>query len=249
MSAGRRIRGEGSVPRDYHAARRFIPRFLVPAALAVGLAGCAAITVPLTAAEVGVGGFEAFKLVETSTGGSAAVAFAEKDGKVIAPQPLPLVRRVAVWPDNENGVFFTEKLAATKRLEVVTPNRVRAILADAQITTDLNGLTDHERLAAFRLICRHSRAQLVLAARDAGSVTRTNGLSFSRPEKISKSDLLGYSCAQRRLVWRDEMTVIVRIGDKTPSTAVIMRMAGDAWAKRVLEAEASTAREIGSLNN
>lgn len=233
--------------RDRRVIGRIAGHCLVWAVLASGLGGCAAVAIPLTAAEVGIGGFQAYKLVETSTGGSVGVAFPKKDGKEVAPRPLPVVQRVAVWPDDETEVFLAEKLMAAKHFDVVTPNRVRAILTEAKITTNINGLTTREQISAFRLVCRHSGADLVLASRDAGSVTRHNGLSFARPQKISKSALLAYSCARRRLIWHDEMTLVVEIGDKMPLSGDIEKVAGDAWAGRILAAEARGDTEIGQL--
>ncbi|MGH6988940.1 MAG: hypothetical protein ACREE3_03510 [Stellaceae bacterium] len=216
--------------------------------VAAGLSGCAAAAIPLTVAQVGIGGFEAFKLMEIGTGGSVGVAFPRQNGKTVPPPPLPLVRRVAVWPGNEDEVFLTERLAATKRFSVETPNRVRAILADAKITTNFNGLTAGEQYNALRLVCRRTRAGLVLAAQNAGTLTRSNALSFQRPEKVTNWELLGFSCARRRVVWRDAMRLIVKLGDHTPSTTAIMKVAGDAWADRVIAAEADSTSEIGALN-
>jgi hypothetical protein len=205
--------------------------------LGFALAGCAAAAIPLTAAQVGIGGFEAYKLVGTSTGGSVGVAFPKKADKEIPPQPLPSIRRVAVWPDNEDEVHFAEKLMASKRFDVVTPGHVRVILNDAKISANLNELTATEQATAMNTVCRRSKADMVLASRDAGSVSKANGLSFTNAQKITKNDLLAFSCAQKTIVWRDQMTLIVEIGDKTPSTVEIAKVAGEAWANRIIAAE------------
>jgi hypothetical protein len=215
---------------------------------AAGLAGCAGVAIPLTVAQVGIGGFEAFKLVETGTGGSVAVAFPQKNGRTSAPEPLPLVRRIAVWPHGEDEVFLTERLVATRRFRVVTPNRVHAILDHANITSNFDGLTGREQSAALRVVCRDTGAELVLAAHDAGTVNRSNVLSFKRPKRITQWELVGFSCARRAVVWRDRMALVVTLGDHTPSTGKIMKVAGDAWADRVIAAESNSTSEIGALS-
>lgn len=224
--------------------------------LGFGLAGCAAAAIPLTVAQVGIGGFEAYKIVGTSTGGSVGISFPKKDDKEIPPKPLPLVRRVAVWPDDQDEVHFAEKLMASKRFDVVTPGHVRVILNEAKISSNLNELTPREQGTALATVCRRAKADLVLASLDAGSVNKSNGLSFINSQKISKSDLLAYSCAQKTIVWQDRMTLIVEVGDKTPSTVEIAKVAGDAWADRIIKAEtpppAKTAetlptRQVGAL--
>jgi hypothetical protein len=202
------------------------------------LAGCAAAAIPLTAAQVGIGGFEAYKMVGTSTGGSVGVAFPKnKDGKEIAPQPLPPVGRVAVWPDGEDELHVAEKLMASKRFTVVTPGHVRVILAEAKISPNLNELTPAEQANALATVCRRAKADMVLASLDAGSIQKSNGLSFLNPQKITRSDLVAFSCSHKTIVWRDRMTLIVEIGDKTPSTVDIAKVAGDAWADRIITAE------------
>jgi hypothetical protein len=215
--------------------------------LSLGLSACAVAAIPLTAAEIGVGSFEAYKLVKTSEGGSVGVSFPQKDGKEIPPQPLPLAKRVAVWPESESEAHLAERLIASNRFQVTTPGKVRVILANANITYNSKDLTDEEQLAAFTIVCRKARVDLVLAARDQGSVTHSNGLSFSNPERIGKSDLLVFSCAQRTVVWRDEMTLVVEVGDKTPSNAAIAKVGGEAWAERIIQAEAQPRSQVGQL--
>jgi hypothetical protein len=211
------------------------------------LSGCAAAVVALPAMELGVGGYEVYKVVQTSEGGSVGVSFPQRDGKEIAPAPLPLARRVAVWPNEENEKYLAEKLMASHRFDVTTPGRVRVILANASVSPNIRDLTDQEQVSAFAVVCRKARTDMVLVARDAGSVSRSNALSFSNAAKLTKSDLLVYSCGQRTVVWRDEMTLKIELGDKTPSTAEIAKVGGDAWAGRILQAEAEPKSQVGEL--
>jgi hypothetical protein len=205
---------------------------------AVGLAGCAAIVIPMTAAEIGVGGFEAFKMYQTSNGGTVGVAFLDKDGKEIQPQPLSPVRRVAVWPENESQVHLAEKLMASKRFDVVTPGSVRVILLyDVKTSSDINELTEQERHDAFTTVCGKTKADMILVPRDVGSVTKSNALSFSSAKRVDTADLMAFSCERGTIVWRDQMTLVVEVGDKMPPVSDIMKVAGEAWADRVIGAE------------
>lgn len=215
-------------------------RYGLLAVTVFGLSACAAAAIPLTAAEIGVGGYEAYKLVQTSEGGSVGVSFTQKDGKEVAPLPLPPSRRVAIWPGDEHEKYLAEKLIASKRFEITTPAKVRVILANANISTNIKDLTDSEQIAAFSVVCRKTKSDLVLAARDAGSVSHANGLSFSPANRIATSDLTAFSCGARTVVWRDELNLKIEIGDKTPSTAEIAKVGGDAWANRIIAAETTT---------
>jgi len=89
--------------------------------LGVALSGCAAAAVALPVVELGVGGYEVYKVVQTSEGGSVGVSFPHKDGKELAPAPLPLARRVAVWPNEDNEKYLAEKLMASNRFESRRP--------------------------------------------------------------------------------------------------------------------------------
>lgn len=206
--------------------------------LALGLSACAAAAIPLTAAEVGLGGFQAFKLVQTATGGSVGVSFPQnKDGKEIPPAALPAATKIAIWPSDEVEMYLAENLIHARRFDVVTPGKVRVVLANAQVSQNIKDLTDREQLGAFDIVCRKTRSDLVLAARDEGSVTRGNSLSFASAEKVSKDELMVFSCPRRAVVWRDQMTLKVVLGDKTPSATEISKVGGDAWGKRIVAAE------------
>ena len=212
-------------------------RFALLALGGLALSACAAAVVPLTAAEIGVGGYEAYKLVQTSEGGSVGVSFTEEGGKEIPPPPLPAARRLAIWPGGEHERYLAEQLIASKRFAVVTPGRVRVALAGAKISPNIKDLTDAEQIAAFSVVCRQMQVDLVLAARDEGTVSHANGLSLSPANRISTLDLMAFSCRRRMVTWRDEMKLKVELGDKTPSTAAIAKVGGDAWAKRIVAAE------------
>jgi hypothetical protein len=212
-------------------------RFGLLVAAGFGLSACAAAVVPLTAAEIGVGGYEAYKLVQTSEGGSVGVSFAKTDGKEAPPKPLPPARHVAIWPGDEHERYLAEQLQKSGQFTVDTPGKVRVILANANISTNIKDLTDAERIGAFSIVCRKTRSDLVLAARDAGSVNHANSLSLSPANRVMTADLMAFSCAQRTVVWRDEMNLKVEIGDKTPSTEAIAKVGGDAWADRIVAAE------------
>lgn len=212
-------------------------RYALLMAAAVALSACAAAVVPLTAAEIGVGSYEAYKLVQTSEGGSVGVSFGQKDGMDLAPQPLPPSRRVAIWPGDEHERYLAEKLQKSGRFTVETPGKVRVILANANISPYIKDLTNTEQIEAFSIVCRKTRSDLVLAARDAGSVNHSNGLSLSPANRVTTADLTAFSCARRTVVWRDQMNLKVEIGDKTPSTEAIAEVGGEAWADRIVAAE------------
>jgi hypothetical protein len=208
--------------------------------LAVGLSGCVAAAIQLYyAASAGLAaysGFTLYKSVQLTSGGSVSIAFPGKDGKAAPAQPLPLVRGVAVWPENEGEVLFAERLSKSGRYDVTPPARVSVILADSKITRNLKELTQAEQTAAFNTVCKVSAAEMVFADRSLGTSSDQNNFSVSRANITSTVELLAFSCAQQTVVWREQMALIVELGGKVPSTGEIMQVAADAWADRVMQA-------------
>lgn len=164
------------------------------------------------------------------------VAFVGMDGKESAPQPLPKVRRVAIWPGDAGDVRFAEKLTETGRFDVTTPGRVSAILSDAKITPDLGTLTTQEQTNAFATVCRQANVDLIFASHALGASSATNTFSFSRANVTYKADLLGFSCTANQIVWRDQIAVIIGVGSTAPSAAEINDAGASAWADRVMQA-------------
>lgn len=202
------------------------------ALLSQGLSGCVAVALaPLVAGT----GLSAYKLVQLESGGSVAVDFGP-DGKSASPQPIAGISRVAVWPGDAGDVRFAQKLGESGRLKVVGPATVAAAQA-AHVSADLNQLTDTERDAAFSAVCRHFGVDLVFAAKSLGTKSSENMFSLDRANVKSSSDLMGYSCARRQIVWRDQMTLTIEIGaSHLPSDNELAQVAGDAWAGRVVQA-------------
>ncbi len=207
--------------------------------LSAGLSGCIAAAAPLMPL-LGVGmaaasGFETFKVVQLSSGGSVSIEFPGKDGKTIPPAPIPKASRVAVWPGDEGDVHLAERLGAAG-LKVSSPATVGAALSADKLPTDLKNMTSEDQHGAFETVCRHTHAELVFASVDEGRSSNTNSFSFSSANITLKARLLVYSCLQKSVVWQDELVAIVNIGGSAPSGHEINVAASDAWADRVLQA-------------
>jgi len=208
--------------------------------LAFSLSGCIAAAIPLAiaaeAAVVGVTGFGIYKTVQTASGSSFQVAFPGKDGKATMPPPLPVVRRVAVWPGDEGDVRFAEHLAKSGRFDVTPPSTVSVMLTNAKIASSLKLLTEQEQTKAFQSVCKETNAELIFASRDLGQTADANVFSLSRSNVTARADLLGFSCAKNAVVWRDQIALIMEVGGSQPSSAEMNEAAAEAWADRVLQA-------------
>jgi hypothetical protein len=208
---------------------------------ATGLAGCLAVAAPLLPL-IGVGmaafsGFEMYKSIQLQGGGSVRIEFPGKDGKPSPPPPLEEFRRVAVWPSDEGNVRFAERLRSSGRFaEVVAPAAVSEILASGKVQFDLRQLTEAEQGDAFELVCRRAKVEFVFGSVARGASSNDNGFSFSRANITYIADLLGYSCTRKKIVWRDQIALIVELGSSMGNTSEMLHASGDAWADRVLTA-------------
>src|SRR5581483_4585736 len=103
------------------------------------------LPIALMVAGVAATGFIVYKTVQVAGGGSVDVEFPGKDGKSAA-QPLPAMRRVAVWPGEQDEVKFSQRLQSSGRFAaVVAPSAVSTLLAGAHTPTDLKQMTDKEK--------------------------------------------------------------------------------------------------------
>ena len=217
--------------------------FLAPAgALAaifissLGLTGCVAAAVPLIAAEVGAVGFAGYKLVQTSTGGEVGVDFPEdKNGS--GPDPLPAVKKIAVWPVGAGDVHFAEELSKSGKLKVVPPARVSALLSRAGISENLKMMTVAEQETAYARVCRSAGSELVFATHPHGQKMNNNTFSLSRATITYTTDLTAYSCKKRQTVWKDRISLVQELGqDNIASNEELNRIGAEAEADRVLQA-------------
>lgn len=216
-------------------------RLTLVGAGALFLSGCVAAAIPLvmatSVAGLGVAGFGMYKAVQLSSGGSVKIGFATgPDGKKKPPEPLPAGRRVAVWPGSGGEVEFSEHLQRSGRFDVVPPATVARTLAAGHYSTDLKQLTDGEMSAEFQHVCNAKHVDFVFADRDLGISTNDNMWSLSRANVTAKSDLFGYGCHQQSIVWRDQIIIVMEVGGHTEATPEVQRIAGDAWAERLLSA-------------
>lgn len=218
-----------------------LPRCVLLFGTTVLLSGCVAAAAPLiplfTAATVGLTGFTVYKTVQSTNGGSIGIAFPSVDGKESPPSPIPKGRRAAIWPGDPVEVYFAEKLEASGSFDVTPPSRVSLVLKDAKITSDIEQLTKAERVAAFKAVCRASNVNLVFARQKLGSSFDAGFFKLSRSNTTNKNNLMGFSCAQGSVVWREQMAIIVEdLGPKSPAADEVNKAAGEGWAERVVNA-------------
>lgn len=182
-------------------------------------------------------GFEMYKSIQLQGGGSIKVEFPGKGGKPAPAPALAPVRRVAIWPANEGNVQFAERLQRSGRFsQVLAPAAVLPILADLKIASDLRQLTEEEHGAAFGRICHQTKVEFLFASVAHGASSTDNSFSFSRANVTYSADLLGYSCTQQKIVWRDQIALVIELGSSVPNTSEMLHASGDAWADRVFEA-------------
>ena len=198
---------------------------------ATQLSGCVAAALPLMAiAGPAISGFVLYKSVQTVSGGSVDVSFSSR-----TPAPLSSVPRIAVWPGDEGNVRLAELLSSGGKT-ITSPSAVSTHISSEGLATNLQLMTETERTTAFAAVCRRAQVDLVLASLTGGVEANANFFSFDRANQTYRASLLAYSCAQRTLIWRDEISVVVGGGGRMPSSSEISQVTAQAWSERILEA-------------
>lgn len=206
------------------------------------LNGCVAVAVATVVAMPVLTTFSLYKTVQMSTGGRVKIAFGSTDGKKVAQaQPLPIGRTAAVWPGTEREARLAERLKVSGRYEVTTPSVVARDLAAAGTPVNMLQLTSEEQTTAFQAVCSRHSADLVFAAWDYGVSTNAKVFSLKRGGATQTSDLVVFSCAEAKVVWKDRMAVTTETGSKTFAAGEVAAIAGEAWAERVLQSPATKA--------
>lgn len=86
-------------------------------------------------------------------------------------------------------------------------------------------------------MCEETGADLIFATRSLGMTTSTNTFSLSRPNITYQGELLGFACAQLSDIWREQVVIVVELGNRSlPPTGELNEAAAQALADRVVEA-------------
>jgi hypothetical protein len=182
------------------------------------LCGCASlIAIPLNIAAAGVIGSAA---EDYKADHAPRATFG--DGPVA---PLPYVRQgahVAVWPGypegNEVENAFADKIGG--RFTVMNPGAVTAVIGEARLNADLTNTTNSALIPRFSAVCKRTHSELLFAGRAAAN------LSF---------DALAFDCKSNQVVWDERLSITGTV--TRANMDQVEHLAGEAWAKRVLDAE------------
>lgn len=208
------MRGIGRI-RQYGAAAAAI------ILLSMGLSGCLA-AVPLEMAlNLAAAGAAGAAADDYKAGSAMSVVFRDKSGKESPVEPLPVAKKVAVWPGDESEVDFARKIST--RFDVTTPGVVASLLAEGKINQKLTAATTAPQLSSgFQFVCDRTRTDLVFASWETGKL---------------KADIVTYGCKQRAIVWTEQIELIAPHGITSDTSAQAQDLADGAWANRILDAE------------
>lgn len=220
-------------------AMNLLVRVVAAASLAATLPGCVAAPALLTAtsAVFGAGAvFGVYKVVQVGTGGGAV--------EVRFEQPLPAagaratagsIRKIAVWPVADSSALLAERLARQPALTVISPARLRELMADRKEALSLKGLLEQERTELFALACRRAAADAVYFAQSTGSGQNISAFSFDRPSQSVTFRHGLHDCRTGGFRLLETGQVAVKLGGSMPDSGEIERAANGVIAERLIE--------------
>ena len=148
------------------------------------------------------------------------------------PPPLPVARRVAIFPEDKSEELLESYLAGKSPYVVIGPAATLPFVKQAGISNPARA-THEQRLAAFAVICDRTKSDLVFGSEVVGAPVRLG-------DTKAVGDLLAYSCDPnvRRVVSTDRMTISVPGGISDDNADAAMQLSSQYWANRILMAGA-----------
>lgn len=214
----------------------------LPAAVcaALLLAGCVAaipaVMMASTAAVVGGTAFGIYKVVQLeSGGGKVEVGFQRPLPEGGPREAARSLRRIAVWPTSNENAYLAERLARQPALTVISPTRIRELMADRKEVLSLKGLLESERAELFRLACRRAAVDAVYFAEATGQGYDANTFSLDQP-KVTYGFQHGlYDCQGRAFRLLEAGQVQIAVGGAMPASGEVERAANGVVAERLIE--------------
>jgi uncharacterized protein YgiM (DUF1202 family) len=193
---------------------------------AFGLAGLSSCMAPalmplLSVASFASAGFDIYKGVQLTTGGSAEMRFKEaKDSPKISEEDkrfLVSVKRTAIYPGTTDQVALAEALAKNKDYDVIGPYSVRKVMSESDRYLDLKEMTNEERIQYASRLCNALKADGLFALTTSEGAVKSHAWSMERGEVAVDFRVELISASRKKIVWYQTGELILKVGANKPA--------------------------------
>ncbi len=210
--------------------KKFLLSLLIPMTLI--LQGCVAA---LPVALLATSGFQTYKAIQTSTGGSVEVRFQDSAAKGDEQRPVVSIKRLAVWPGGSVNVKLAELLQKNGSYEVTTPNTVKTALEktnNQSITFDQ--LTENEKTQLFMQTGKTLGVDGILVYEERGGSSDIKYWSFGRAEATTDFTLRIVSPEIGKVIWVQDGQIVSKVGSKVPPSGEVEQIVASACVEKIL---------------
>jgi len=206
-----------------------------------GLSGCMApaLLPLLSVASFASAGFDIYKGVQLTTGGSAEMRFKEpKDAPKISEEDkrfLVSVKRTAIYPGTTDQVALAEALAKNKEYDVIGPYSVRKVMSESDRYLDLKEMTDEERIRYASRLCNDLKADGLFTLTTSEGAIKSHAWSLNRGEVAVDFRVELISPSRKKIVWSRTGELILKVGSDKPAEKEVADFMASAVVDKFLE--------------
>lgn len=206
-----------------------------------GLSGCMApaLLPLLNVASFAAGGFDIYKGVQLTTGGSAEMRFKEPKGAPKISEGdkkfLSSINRPAVYPGTTDQVALAEALAKNKEYDVIGPYSVRKAMSESDKFLKLEEMTEEERAAYAVRLCNTLKADGLLVLLTSEGATKMHNWSLDRPEIAVDFKIELISPSRKKIVWSRDGELVLKFGSNKPAEKEVADFMASAIISKFLE--------------
>lgn len=204
-----------------------------------GLSGCMAALPLLSAVSYAAAGFDLYKGVQLTSGGSAEMRFKEpKDSPKISEEDkkfLSSINRPAVYPGTTDQVALAEALAKNKDYDVIGPYSVRKVMLESDKFLKLEEMTEDERVGYAVRLCNTLKADGLLVLLTSEGATKMHNWSLDRPEVAVDFTVELISSSRKKVAWSRKGELVLKFGSNKPAEKEVADFMASAIISKFLE--------------
>ncbi len=210
--------------------------------LLFGFQGCASMSIgalsalytATSAAAIGITAFEAYKVVQLSTGGEAEVRIPDENS-VKNKDALYSLDSIAFYPTGGSEmVQLAAELSKRSSFHVITPAAVEKKLVEKQALSNIGGMTDKEQIDYLSEVCQIVEADAIFMLFISNAKGDTKIWSFDRPEMSFDFNLRLFP-RDKEVIWDQKGKFVYKIGSKIPPDEEIKEIIVSALIERFIQ--------------
>lgn len=202
------------------------------------LQGCfaPALLPAISAASMAMGGFQMYKGVQLTTGGTAEIRFADNKVSEEDRKALAEIKSIGIYPGTQDNIMLADAMAEKKRFKIVTPYTIEQALNKKGKYVHFESLAEFEKVEKACQVCKVIGADSILLLRASEGGTTANIYSLKRAEAKAEITAVLYSAVHKRKVWSQDGELVLKVGANSPAEKEVGQLIASAVTDKFMEA-------------